>query len=180
MAIEFPLNSDAVSAADDRFYELYPEMIDENGNRIPLSATNDPNNDMHEMWVQLYNEELAAREGGGEDGEDDESEDDEDDEDEDEEDDGSETIPPEEEEEFPTEPPDPCEECEKSWISLDLTYADNEDCEGIQYSALLTDSYQRPVTGTEPQRWDDIPAGNCLFGEFEFHKDGESAVKPNF
>lgn len=49
-----PLNQDAVKKADDEFYANHPEYIDENGNRIPLSA-NDPNEEaLRQEWIELY------------------------------------------------------------------------------------------------------------------------------
>jgi len=177
MGIARPLDSGAVAAADNRFYAKYPQMVDENGNRIPLGASNDPDNEMHEDWVRFYKEEAAKNDGG----------------------DGSGTTPPpstepdEEEPEtvpvppetpsdkFPTTPPDVAEDCPKSWITLDLIYAkDAEDCDGIPYYALTTAACEQPVTGTSPKIWSGIPAGKCLFGEFDFQSKGKSATKPDF
>ena len=178
MAIKRPLDSKAVASADDRFYAKYPEMIDENGNRMPLGASDDPDNEMHEDWVRFYKEEAAKNEGGGGPAptpEPDEAE---------EEEEEPETVPPPKKppsDKFPTTPPDVAEDCPKSWISLDLIYAkDAEDCAGIKYSALTTAAYEQPTTLTSPKRWSDIPAGKCLFGEFEFQSKGKSAKKPDF
>lgn len=173
--VDLPLDPDAVSAADDRFYEAYPEMIDENGDRIPLSAQNDPSNEMHEDWIRFYEEELARNEEGEDDpgGGDDDTDDGDDD--------SGDLPPPEDEEEFPTTPPNPCEECANTFISLDVMYAkESEDCTGVPYSALLTDQYLQPSTGADPRRWDPIPPGTCLFGEFDFHADGKAAAVPSF
>lgn len=170
MAIKRPLDRSAVGAADDKFYKKYPEMIDENGNRIPLDASNDPDNDMHEDWVRFYKEELESGGSGPDDNEETAKE-------------GVGFVPPPPEgpnAEFPTTPPDPCQTCAKSWISLDLNYEDGKDCIGVRYSALTTAAYEQPTTTAAPKRWTDIPAGTCLFGEFDYHATGAAAEKPDF
>ena len=54
MAISYPLDPAATSAADDAFYARYPDMVDSNGQRLPL----DPNNPAHDHmcydWCEIY------------------------------------------------------------------------------------------------------------------------------
>jgi hypothetical protein len=62
-AIKFPLDDEAVDAADDRFYDKYPELIDEDGNRIPLSADDPAQEQMRRDWIAMYKEELKKTSG---------------------------------------------------------------------------------------------------------------------
>lgn len=182
MSYEFPLNPDAVAAADDRFYAMNPgpPMHDENGNRIPLNAQNTDEHDLHELWHDLYHEELAKREGQESPDEGDEDDDG---------DDGSGEYPeaPEDEEEFRDIRPGGGS-CPKDEISLYLSHHElflvNDPikiaCTSIMYRALLTDSTQKATSGTWENRWSDIPPGNCEFSKFDYLEPGTAAVLPDF
>ena len=65
--ISFPLDWDAVDAADDRFYDKYPELIDAHGNRIPLTADDPAQEQMRRDWIEMYKEELERKNSGKED-----------------------------------------------------------------------------------------------------------------
>lgn len=54
-----PLNPDAVAAADDEFYANHPEMV-QDGQRIPLSATDPAQAAMRAEWVALYEKHNGA------------------------------------------------------------------------------------------------------------------------
>lgn len=64
MAISLPLDPEATSAADDAFYAKYPDMVDENGQRIPLDPDNPDHDAMCADWCNIYEAERAG--GGGE------------------------------------------------------------------------------------------------------------------
>lgn len=49
-----PLDAAAVRAADDDFYAAHPEMIDANGQRIPLDATSPEHAAYRSEWMDLY------------------------------------------------------------------------------------------------------------------------------
>ena len=49
-----PLDPEAVSAADDQFYANHPELVDANGERIPLSATDPSQAGLRSEWMDLY------------------------------------------------------------------------------------------------------------------------------
>ncbi len=65
--ISFPLDEEAVEAADDRFYEKYPTLVDEDGNRIPLSADDPAQEQMRRDWIEMYKEELERKNSGKDD-----------------------------------------------------------------------------------------------------------------
>ena len=52
--LENPLNPAAVQKADDAFYANHKEMIDADGNRIPISATDPAQAGMRAEWRRLY------------------------------------------------------------------------------------------------------------------------------
>ena len=62
--ISFPFDADAVAAADDRFYAAYPEMLSEDGVRIPLSADAPDEESMRRDWIKMYKEELEKKNSG--------------------------------------------------------------------------------------------------------------------
>ena len=65
--ISFPLDEEAIEAADDRFYEKYPTLVDEDGNRIPLSADDPAQEQMRRDWIEMYKEELERKNSGKDD-----------------------------------------------------------------------------------------------------------------
>jgi hypothetical protein len=66
------LDWDAVADADDRFYAAHPEMIDEDGNRIPLSRNDPKQAAMRDDWWRFYHEEKAKNDAPPKDPPDDE------------------------------------------------------------------------------------------------------------
>ena len=63
MAISHPLDRSATGQADDVFYCLHPEMV-QNGTRQKLDATSSEHASMRAEWVRLYNDILAHNEDG--------------------------------------------------------------------------------------------------------------------
>ena len=62
--IAYPLDEDAMSAADDRFYAEHPEMEAADGTRTPLDPDNAAHGPLRDRWEDIYVEELkkAGRE----------------------------------------------------------------------------------------------------------------------
>lgn len=50
--IRFPLDSAAVAAADERFYAAHPEMVADDGTRIPIDPDRQPG--LADEWVRIY------------------------------------------------------------------------------------------------------------------------------
>lgn len=49
-----PLNRDAVVAADDEFYRQHPELVRDNGTRIPLDPDDTAQANLRSEWRRLY------------------------------------------------------------------------------------------------------------------------------
>ena len=59
MSLSQPLDPNAVAAADDRFYRTHPEMVADDGTRMPISASASDQAKMRQEWVAYYKDEIA-------------------------------------------------------------------------------------------------------------------------
>lgn len=60
MAISFSLDPSATAAADDAFYAKYPNMVDANGQRLPLDPDNPDHDAMCADWCDMYETEFNS------------------------------------------------------------------------------------------------------------------------
>lgn len=66
MSVSFPLDGEAVGAADDAFYMAHPEMIVE-GRRVPIDPDDPSHAGMADEWIDLYENELDEPKPGKDD-----------------------------------------------------------------------------------------------------------------